>query len=92
MEVSITVMRMPGGILSIKKSGLISRFQSEGKIYMVAETLEDYALASSEAAYENLGEQEPMGLMAVGREIQVSENTPPWMDCKHSSFPSRTST
>ena len=33
---------------------------------MVAETLEDYSLASAEVAYENPGEQAPMGFMASG--------------------------
>ena len=31
---------------------------------MVAETMEHYALAPAEAAYENPEEQAPMGLMA----------------------------
>ena len=51
---------------------------------MVAETLEEYALDSVEAAYENSGEQAPMGFMASGGEIQGSENTSPWMDQKSS--------
>ena len=50
--------------------------------------MEEYALASAEAAYENPGEQAPMGFMAPGGEIQGSENTPPWMNRKRSSFPS----
>ena len=39
--------------------------------------MEEYALASAEAAGENPGEQATMGLMALGREIQGSENAPP---------------
>ena len=39
--------------------------------------MEEYTLASAEAAYENPGEQAPMGFMALGGEIQGSENTPP---------------
>ena len=55
---------------------------------MVAESMEEYALASVEAAYKNQGEQAPMRFMASGGEIQGSENTSPWMDRKFSSFPS----
>ena len=54
--------------------------------------MEGYALASAEAAYENLGEQAPMGFMASGGEIQGSENTSPWMNQKRSSLPSLTGT
>ena len=39
---------------------------------MLLETLDEYALASAEAAYENPGDQSPMGFMALGREIQGS--------------------
>ena len=49
--------------------------------------MDDYA-ASAEAAYENPGEQSPMGFMALGRKIQGSENTSPWMDRKRSVLPS----
>ena len=49
-------MSMHGGIPSIKTAGLISSFQSEMNNSMVAQTMEEYALASSEAAYENPGE------------------------------------
>ena len=59
---------------------------------MVAERMEEYALASSEEAYESTGEQELIGFMELGREIQGSENTPPWMDRKRSSLPSLTGT
>ena len=44
---------------------------------MVVEKMEEYALASAEAAYKNPGEQAPMGFMALGGEIQGSENAPP---------------
>ena len=50
---------------------------------MVAEKMEEYALASIEAAYENTGKQAPRGLMALGGEIQGSENVSPRMDRKH---------
>ena len=39
---------------------------------MIAETLEECILYSSEAAYENPREYAPMGFMALGREIQGS--------------------
>ena len=41
---------------------------------MVGETMEEYSLSSAEAAYENPGEQAPMGFMSSGGEIQGSEN------------------
>ena len=59
---------------------------------MVEEKMEEYALASTEADYENPGEQAPMWLMESGGETQGSENTLPWMDRKHSSFSSLTGT
>ena len=39
---------------------------------MLVETIEEYALASAEAAYVNPGEQEPMEFMTAGGEIQGS--------------------
>ena len=51
--------------------------------------MEEYALASAEASYENPGEQSPIVLMALGVEIQGLLNTPTWVDRKHSSFPSQ---
>ena len=59
---------------------------------MVAETMEEYALASAEADYENTGEHAPIGLVAFGGEIQGSENAYPWMDQKRSYLPSPTGT
>ena len=50
-----TFMRITGGIPSIKTSGLSSSFQYEMNNSMVAETMEEYALASAEVAYENPG-------------------------------------
>ena len=44
-------MSIPGGIPSIKTSVLISSFQYEGGIYMLAETMGDYALAYAKVAY-----------------------------------------
>ena len=54
--------------------------------------MDQYALTSAEAAYENTGEQAPMEFMASGGEIQGSENTFPWMERKCSSFSSLTGT
>ena len=65
-----TLMSMPGGRPSIKTSGLKSSFQSEENNSMVAKQMEEYALTSSEAAYENLGEQTPMGFMSPGGELR----------------------
>ena len=65
-------MSMHGGIPSIKTAGLISSFQSDMNNSMVAQTMEEYALASSEAAYENPVEQAPIGFMESGGEIQIS--------------------
>ena len=48
-------MIMPGGSPSIKTAGLSSIFQAKENIYIVAETMEEYSLPSSEAAYENIG-------------------------------------
>ena len=59
---------------------------------MIAEKMEEYVLNYAEAAYKNPREQEPMVFMASGGEIKGSENKPPWMDQKLSSFPSLTGT
>ena len=59
---------------------------------MVLETMEEYALASAEADFENLEEQAPVVFVASGWKNQVSENTPPWMDRKCSYLPSPTGT
>ena len=56
-------MSIPREIPSIKTAGLSSRFQSETNKYMLAEKMEEYALASAEAACENPGEQAPMGFI-----------------------------
>ena len=72
------------GEYPLKKSGLDSSFQYEENNSRVTETLEEYMLDYAEEAYENPGEQAPRGIMALGGEIQVSENTSTWMDYKHS--------
>ena len=65
-------MSMPGRSPSIKTSGSSRIFQSEENNSMLVETIEEYALASAEAAYVNPGEQEPMEFMTAGGEIQGS--------------------
>ena len=50
-----TLMSIPGGSPSIKTADLSSSFQSEDNNSMVAETMEEYALASAEVSYENPG-------------------------------------
>ena len=42
-----------------------SSFQFEEINYMKAEAMEEYVLASAEAAYEDPGEQAPMGFLAA---------------------------
>ena len=56
-------MGMIGGNPSVKMAGLGSRFQYEEYKYMISEAQEEYALASAGSAYEQPGQQEPMGLM-----------------------------
>ena len=48
-------MSMPEGSPSIKTAGLSNIFQSEENKYTVTETMEEYALASTEESYENTG-------------------------------------
>ena len=55
---------------------------------MVAEEMEEYALASAEAAYEDPGEQTPLEFMASG-EVFHDGNVSHWLDQKHPSFPSQ---
>ena len=43
-----------------------SSFQYDENNYMVAEEMEEYALASTEVAYEDTEEQATMGFMAEG--------------------------
>ena len=47
-------------------SGLDSSFHSEESNSIILEAMEEYALASVEAAYEDLREQAPMGFMTEG--------------------------
>ena len=85
-------MRMHRVIHSIKTAGLSSSFQADMNNFMLAETMLEYALYSAEAAYENPGEHAPMGFMALGGEIQGSENISPRMDRKMSPLLSPTGT
>ena len=55
-----TSTNMTGGIPSIKTASSISSFQAEVNNYMVTETMEEYLIASIEAAHENTGEQAQM--------------------------------
>ena len=67
-----------------------SIFQSVKKKSMVAEALEEYALSSSESAYEDPGQQAPIGSMASGVESCESGNDSHWLDQKQPSFTSIT--
>ena len=53
--------------------------------------MEEYALASTEVAYLYPGQQTPTGLMASGGEFCESGNASHWLDQKHPSFNSPTS-
>ena len=50
--------------------------------------MEEYALASAKAAYEDPGEQAPMGFMVTGGGF-YGGNFSHWWYQKHSSFPSQ---
>ena len=76
---------MLAGNPSTKMAGLGSKFQSEESNYMAAEAMEEYYLASSEAAYEDPGEQAPMGFMAE-RGLFHDGNASQWWDHKHPHF------
>ena len=65
--------------------GLGSSFQYEEIKSMVAESMEEYGLASAEAAYERPGEQVPIGFMASRRGFYDRNISHLW-DQKHPSF------
>ena len=69
--------------------GLGSSFQSEESNFMVAESMEEYVLASAEAAYEYPREQAPMGLLTAGGGFH-DWNVSHWWDQKQPSFPIQT--
>ena len=64
-------------------SGLGSSFKYEEINYMIAEAMEEYALASSEAAYEDPEEQARMGFMVEGGGFHDG-NVSHWWNQKHS--------
>ena len=47
-------------------------------------------LASAEAAYEDPGEQVPMGFVSSGGEFHEAKSDSHWLDYKNPSFPSPT--
>ena len=57
-------MVMIGGNPSIQMAGYGSRFQTPDNNYMLAEALEEYELASEDSAYEDPGQEAPIGFMA----------------------------
>ena len=59
-----------------------SSFQFEEINYMVAEAMEEYALASAEAAYKDPWEQATMRFMAKGGGFNDG-NVYHWWDQKH---------
>ena len=83
-----TCMGMLEGNLSTKMIGLGSISQSEESNYTVAEAMEEYLLASTEAAYGYPGEQAPMVCIASGGGFQYRSYYH-WWEQKHPSFPSQ---
>ena len=81
-----TFMGMLAGNPSIQMAFLVSSFQYEESNSMVAEAMEEYALACIEAACEYPGEQAPMGFMATGGGF-YDGNASHWWDQKHPPFP-----
>ena len=69
-------------------AGLGSIFQYEDSNSMLAESMGEYALSSAEAAYEDPGEQAPMGFVASGVGFHDG-NDYHWWDQKHPSFTNR---
>ena len=67
-----TFTSIPGVRTSIKTAGFSSIFEAAINNSMVAETMEEYVIASTEVAYKNPVEQAPDGFMASGGEIQGS--------------------
>ena len=62
-----TAIGILSGKISTQMNDLCSIFKSEESKSMVAEAMEEYALAYEEEAYEDHPEeQEPMGFMATG--------------------------
>ena len=61
-----TFVGMLAGNPSTQMADLVSIFRSEEINSTVAEEMEEYALASAEVAYEDLGRQVPMVFLASG--------------------------
>ena len=72
---------MLAGNPSTQTDGFGSRFQYEESNYMVAEEMEEHALASAEAAYKYPGELTPIGFMVTGGVFHY-ENASHWWDKK----------
>ena len=70
---------------STQMAGLVSSFKYEESNYMVSEEMEEYVLASSEAAYEYPGEQALMWFMAAGGGL-YDGNDSCWWDQRKPSF------
>ena len=73
-------MGMLGRNPSIQMYGLGSSFKYEENNSMVAEVLEEYALASAEEYYEEPRKQAIMGFMASGGESHKDRNASHWLD------------
>ena len=78
-----TFIGMLAGNPSSKMSRLGIRFHFEESNYMIAEAMEEYSLASTEASYEDPMEQAPMIFMAERRGFHDG-NVSHWWDQKHS--------
>ena len=79
-------MGMLGGKSSVQMDILDSGFQDGEKTSMMSEKMEEFVLASKEAAYEEPGKQAPMGFMDSGIEFHEDGNSSHCADQKHPSF------
>ena len=75
---------------STQMTGLDSSFQKEESNYMLAEAIQEYALAYAETAYEDPGKHAPMGFMASGGESHEYRNSYHWWYQKRPSFTNQT--
>ena len=74
---------------STQMDGLVSSFQSKESNSMLAEEMDQFALTSTEAAYEDPGEQAPMVFMVSGWGFHDG-NASQWWDNKNPSFTRQT--
>ena len=81
-----TFMGMLGGKPSLQMDILDSGFQAGGKTSMMSEIMEEFVLASKEAAYKEPGKQAPMGFMDSGIESHKDGNSSHCADQKQPSF------